>query len=377
MTTPVHLSDILDPEDLRAAHSRGLISIQPSTTASGGSGLHIYNYTSRATYTRGAWNNPAVRACRGLIVDDQSMIIARPWEKFFNHTQPETGDIDPNTPVEVTDKLDGSLGIVFTDMSGQPRVATRGAFESDQAIIATQMLREPRFAGLQLDPTITPMVEIIYPDNRIILDYGGLRDLVLLGAVENATGQYLGTDEAADRLNWPGVCAEVFTHRTFADALRAQPRPNSEGLCVRLLDENKIVKLKQADYVRLHAIASNLSLLSLWRHACNGGTLESLLTDLPDELHGWTREHWQQMAQQIEATVEETEELYCDLIEQLPLDVDRKAFAAAVQALPKHQQRLKPYLFLRHNGIDARPAILKAQRPHNNQPAMTPEENAE
>ena len=71
-------------------------------------------------------------ACRGLIVDERDGgVVARPYRKFFNHDQPDAPPLDVTAPVTVTDKLDGSLGILYREPSGAVAVATRGSFASD------------------------------------------------------------------------------------------------------------------------------------------------------------------------------------------------------------------------------------------------------
>lgn len=103
----------------------------------------------------------------------------------------------------------------------------------------------------------TPLVEIIYPDNRIVCDYGDRDELVLLGGVWIESGEYVGPDEAADLCDWEGRTARTFTYVTLADALAAPPRKGAEGLCVRYLHEPRIVSIKQDDYVALRARAES------------------------------------------------------------------------------------------------------------------------
>src|SRR6187402_342704 len=73
--------------------------------------LFILNYTEKAAY-EGVWNNVTLN-CRGLIVDAGNWLIARPFPKFFNYGQPGCPEIDLDEPVVVSDKLDGSLGILY------------------------------------------------------------------------------------------------------------------------------------------------------------------------------------------------------------------------------------------------------------------------
>src|SRR3954469_17993310 len=142
--------------------------------------LLIHNYTEKAQYEN-VWN-AATLACRGLVVSRDGRVLARPFAKFFNHGQPGAPELDLDGPVAVTDKADGSLGVLFPTPDGWA-VATRGSFDSEQARHATKVWRS-RYAGSFQPPEgLTLLFEIIYPGNRIVLDYGDLDDLVLLGAV--------------------------------------------------------------------------------------------------------------------------------------------------------------------------------------------------
>jgi hypothetical protein len=67
--------------------------------------LTIYNYTERAVYER-EWNT-ASRSCRGLIANDEGVVVARPWPKMFNLSEPDAPMLNPDEPVVATDKLDG------------------------------------------------------------------------------------------------------------------------------------------------------------------------------------------------------------------------------------------------------------------------------
>ena len=270
------LQDLLDVAALRSALAEGLVRVQRHPARP----LLVLNYTEHAVFER-AWT-PVTRACRGLVVDvaggddgpelalEDATVVARPWPKFFNHGELAALGlaIDPQAPVEVTDKADGSLGILYPD-GDQLSVATRGSFASEQAVHATAVWRQ-RYAPRWTPPAgWTVLVEIVYPENRIVLDYAGLDDLLLLGAVEVATGRAVGP---ADELlaGWPGPRVDVHDHPTFADALAAPPRPNAEGLVVRVVGgpgEGLQVKLKQADYVHLHRLVTGLTARRLWERA--------------------------------------------------------------------------------------------------------------
>lgn len=217
--------------------------------------LTIYNYTERAVYER-EWN-VATRTCRGLVVDDDGVVRARPWPKFFNHLEPGAPEVGPDEPVVVADKVDGSLGVLFPAEDGWA-IATRGSFVSEQATHATALwAREyaPRFTPA---PGVTVLVEIVHPANRIVLDYGARDELVLLGGVD------VGTGRTVEVSGWPGPVAERFPYPTFAAALAAPPRPGAEGLVVYVPRLDERIKLKQADYVTLHRLIFGLTVRRVW-----------------------------------------------------------------------------------------------------------------
>ncbi len=347
------LNDLVVPADLARALDEKMVGIREASD-----GQRIYNYTDAALYTPGAWDNPAVRQCRGLITDPEGRIVARPWAKFFNHGQAEAGKLDLDAPVEVTDKLDGSLGIIHLDQAGQPRVATRGSFESDQAIHATAWLRAHPDRLQHLDAW-TPLVEIIYPGNRIVCDYGDRDELVLLGAVNIDDGSMVGPAVAALLVGWEGALTQTFPYPTLRHALAAAPRPGAEGLCVRYRDEPRIVKIKQDDYIRLHKIVTGLSERSVWEHMAAGGSLAALLAELPDELHQWTHGVWSELSTAVSAGIAGAVDAHNELLGQLPTGWTRKDYAQ----LATGRGHLAPLLFQLLDGRDPQAAILRRLKP--------------
>lgn len=344
--------DLVDPTDLRRGIDDGLIKVRDS-----GDGQLIYNYSDAAMYTPGAWMNPAVRQCRGVIVQGDR-VIARPWAKFFNHGQEEAGRLDMAAPVEVTDKMDGSLGIIHLAPDGRLRVATRGSFTSEQAIHATDVLRQ-RYPDLSVFDGYTPLVEIIYPENRIVCDYGDTDDLVLLGGVHIESGTYYGPEHAGLHLAWSGPKAATFPYATLADALAAPPRNGAEGLCVRYLDEPRIVKIKQDDYVALHRIVTGLSERTVWEAMQAAKPIESLLDGIPDELHPWVRGVWDRLVVDTCAIHRDVFDAFRDIVERLPDGWERRDFAEQA----KQRAPLTPYLFQALDGRDPWLPIHKTLKP--------------
>jgi RNA ligase len=362
-TTGIHWTDLFTPQLLDEALQGGYIRVQQHPTLP----LVIYNYTEKTAY-EGAWD-AATLACRGLIVEVGSgRVVARPLIKFFNHSQPGAPAIPLDAPVHVTDKADGSLGILYPTPDGWA-VATRGSFTSEQALHATAVLRT-RYGHWAPRPEQTVLVEICYPANRIVINYGSLDDLILIGAVDTATGAVLDPSRVG---GWPGPSVATFTAATLADALAMEPRPNAEGVVVRDLDTGHMVKIKQADYVALHRIVTGLNARTVWQHLVDGKPLAALIEPLPDEFHPWVRQVADTLAAQVDAEAAEASAAYAAILESLPLGparpgeedgFTRKDFAALAVRSP-----WKWALFLTLDGRDILPELWKRARP---EPFWTP-----
>lgn len=316
----VELGDILDTELLARHISDGYVRERKHPVEP----LAILNYSEKTAYDR-VWDD-VTRQCRGLIYrTDTFEVVARPFPKFFNYGEHEEGTLDLNAPVEVTDKLDGSLGISYPTSTGWA-VATRGSFESDQAIHATEVLQSYIDGGWSPNHGETWLWEIIYPQNRIVVDYGDTDDLFLLAVLDNDHGMELNYGE------WPGPRTAQFEYQTLAEALAAEPRPNAEGYVINIGWDR--VKLKQADYVALHRIVTGLNERTVWDHLRNGGGLDELVAPLPDEFHDWVREVAAELTGRVESRQRDLHAQFSMLASQMAVEGwDRKGFALVAQKL--------------------------------------------
>ena len=239
--------------------------------------LTIWNYTERVQYD-GIWNGITLM-CRGLVTDESGNIVARPFQKFFNM---EEGKHTATNSFEVYDKLDGSLGILF-NYKGQWIICTRGSFTSDQAVEATKMLHK---YDLGLLPTrYTYLFEIIYPQNKIVVDYNGFTGLVLLGAVVTETGQepsYGSLKDISAMSNIPLV--RIYNGITDYTELKSMIKISEEGFVVKF-DNGERMKIKGSEYIRLHKIMTNISTTVIWDHLQHGLDVLTLLADVPDEFY--------------------------------------------------------------------------------------------
>jgi hypothetical protein len=263
-------SALPDLDSIRAEIAAGYICARPHPTLP----YVIYNYTSKAQFDQ-HWN-PATLACRGLILHTDGHTIARPFQKFFSIDQ-YPGPI-PLEPFEVFEKLDGSLGIIYF-ADGLPCVATRGSFDSPQAYEATSLLRSKVVA---LDERLTYLVEIVYPENRIVVDYGQTRDLFLLTAIETETGHELGPVD----IGLPMV--KRYDGIQDIAALSTMEVANQEGFVVRF-ESGLRLKVKFEEYKRLHKLLTGINPRHVWEMIRDGQSIEALIDRVPDEFYAWIK----------------------------------------------------------------------------------------
>ena len=249
--------------------------------------LFILNYSKTAQYEQ-LWNEYTLM-CRGLVVDIDFNVVARPFPKFFNLEEHNKSEIPSDLDFEVYEKMDGSLGILF-NYEGEWIMATRGSFESEQAVIARNMLLD--WFGLSmewLDRDYTYLFEIIYPENRIVVDYGDTNDLVLLGAINRETGEEMSYDKMTHRWESHFTIVKKYDVSTDVRELRDLEKDNSEGFVIRYSNGFRI-KVKFKEYVRLHRILTNVSAKSIWEALKNGDGLDDIVDAVPDEFFEWVKE---------------------------------------------------------------------------------------
>lgn len=291
----MHIYDLAPLDELQWLLANGYVREQVHPTEP----LSILNYTDRAMTKPEIFRDyPALNYCRGLIWNtDNGEIVARPFKKFWNRGQDNAARIRPADRVEVIDKVDGSLGIAYRRPSdGFIAIATRGSFTSDQALHATELLGD-KYADWYPTAGETALFEIVFPENRIVLDYGDQDDLVLLGSVEIESGAVTGPADASYLHRWCGPAADAILAGKWQDVVKQIPlnRENREGVVVRVkmaTDMSRIgsmVKLKQEDYLILHRAIFGLSTRRVYEAILAGTELAAILEPLPDEFHDWTR----------------------------------------------------------------------------------------
>jgi RNA ligase len=295
------LPDILDTEKLEAHIKQGNVNVQRHPHLP----LRIYNYSHQAQYDQSLWGDGVIDYCRGLIVDDNNVIVARPFKKFWNLNTPhapESMHVNlPKVPPTVLEKLDGSLGI-YWKYEFFYGVATRGSFTSIQSIWATNWVcdhilkKAKRYSkiedlGLFFPEDYTALFEIIYPENRIVCKYD-YEGLVLLGMVHKLTGYELPHSDLVTLGEMNGLQVVKQHDKTLAEAV-LENEYNREGYVLNYpttgIKPPIKVKVKFPDYVRLHRIVTGINPKAIWELLSTGAKLD-FLEESPEHFKAWAAE---------------------------------------------------------------------------------------
>lgn len=318
-----NLYSIVDEHELEAMEELGRIKVTRSPDRK----LYIWNYTNKAQFAN-EWTD-SERVCRGVITDVQGNIIARGMPKFFNEGDPRVGEIEEDEPFWLFEKFDGSLGVSYLDCNGMPKIATRGSFTSDQANMANHLLYTDAYDDVRemitkfAQQNQTALFEIIYPENKIVVDYGDDAKLVWLGHVVNATGRFY------PNYRW-GI--ERVTLREGVPAITS----NKEGY-VGVTDDGKMFKIKSEEYKTLHKTIFGLSNKSIWEILSQRdgyANFTRFLRDLPAPTQVWATRKYKQLQAHQSRLIQETFDIHNKLTEDFP---DRGELARRLQReAPKH-----------------------------------------
>lgn len=266
-------------EVLKDYEARGLIK------GSSHGGFTVWCYTQKCVIER-QWDE-VTRSCRGLITGPLGELVARPFQKFHNYSEPEAV-IEPG-PFYAFDKMDGTL-IVVGEYNGEAVVSTKGSFTTWHSEAARNLLM-----GFVPPKGKTVLFELIHPENRIVVDYGDYTGLVLLGVIDNDTGADDGLPEDGLDIGWHGdiVVRRNFNLKSMIETIKnPEAGVGREGFVVVWPHAGRPwnrVKLKFESYVKLHGIYTGLTNRRVWECMIDG-TMPELMELAPDELHGVIRE---------------------------------------------------------------------------------------
>lgn len=306
--------------------------------------LTIWNYSQQTQY-EGMWDEITL-VCRGLVTDDKGTVVARPFKKFFNIEEEKHS---PTKEFEVYENMDGSLGILF-NYNKEWIWATRGSFTSEQAIKAKEIF-EKEHSYDDLNDRYTYLFEIIYPENRIVVNYGKEEKLVLLGKINTTSGQEVGiTKYELKNIN----IVNKYYNVNDCTKLKKAILPGNKGFVVKFSNGDRC-KIKGEEYIRLHRVMTNLSTISIWEALRNDEDIYELLKDVPDEFFDKIDEYVEELKSKFELIEERALARFATL--QIYTE-ERSEFAKYAKLSP-----LEPILFKMLDNRDYSNTIWKMIKP--------------
>ena len=223
--------------------------------------LYLYGYYSdHISHLTTIWDDISIH-CRGLILNGNGEVVERPFPKFWTYQQYLSHNTLllsenrianlPQGKFRILEKVDGTMTTLYW-LGEKPYLATQRSFTNIKAIEATKILHE-KYSHLfkMFNKKYTYIFEAIYPEVKVLIDYGEMRDLILIGVIDKQTGEILpipdiGFPKCKDFTNEYG-------HITNLDELVQLNLPNQEGF-VLYFENGLMVKLKFPWYQKAHRI---------------------------------------------------------------------------------------------------------------------------
>lgn len=282
-------------EDINALKALFLESVSYVSSMQEGRYI-IFKYGAEVSYYD-LWNEFYMET-RGVVIDVENLnLVSTPYRKFFNLNEKEMTSmkqiqtlIGNAHAIEVQNKEDGSM-VSVSRYEDELIVATPGSLASEQAKWAKAFLLKHHMGFLKHMPNDTTFIfEAIYPDNRIVIDYQGAEKMVLTGARDNRTGEYLTRSFIEDH----GIVFQI-PIPTLEDKSLEQlmleskdktlhPADKKEGwvITVRTKDDTLLFKVKCEDYCDIHRVmgVSN-SPKVVFEHIINE-TYDDFITKVPE-----------------------------------------------------------------------------------------------
>ena len=248
------ITDYLDTDLLMKHIDSGLVT----STAHPSLPLVILTYSRSCVYSN-AWDE-VTEKCRGLIIDIDGNVVARPFSKFFNVAtsyRPETWlESLPTTKPDVLEKLDGSLGILYRyhDFVG---IASKGSFKSEHALWATGYYQKHHSLAVWPEGW-TPVFEMICQEVQThVVHYSETDHLALLAMVNIETGEEMDYDNLSVWAAGNSIPVVEKFDKSVGDVL-AEDRPNKEGYVLSWPRPGTLplkVKVKHETFLAMQKIA--------------------------------------------------------------------------------------------------------------------------
>jgi RNA ligase len=290
------LNEYINKDQLREYINNGLVTCQRHNE------FPLVQFTySRKCVLDDIWDDITIK-CRGLIVNSETdEIVARPFEKFFNIntlSRPETMlENLPKTTRYTTEKLDGSLGILY-EYNDKWYCATKGSFHSEQAEWANKWLEGRK---LTFPKDFTPLVEIICQDvQHHVVHYDEDR-LVLIGLISNNSGEEKRAWYLEDYCHFCGIDIETVPYNCYfngggrylePEELLKLDRDNKEGYVVSwpLVGKPPLkVKIKHPTFLKNQKFLHNMTAKKILA-ALSTSSIPTDIANYPQHIQNYVKE---------------------------------------------------------------------------------------
>lgn len=245
--------------------------------------LYIWNYSEKVQFNK-KWDK-ITKKCRGLVTDFEGNTVARSFSKFFNLGEINESYVNfKSNPLKdsfrVYEKLDGSMGMLFY-YDKRWIFCSRGSFTSEQAVRGKQIL-DTKLDYMILDKKGVYIFEIIYPENRIVVDYNFV-DVILLAVFDTENERHDIFQKIKD-----DVVINVVKEYDCKDPylLRNENVEGREGYVI-VFENGERLKIKFDNYLKLHKQVSNLTVKNAFDWIKSKESHEKILELIPDEYHQW------------------------------------------------------------------------------------------
>lgn len=323
--------------------------------------LYICNYTQRCQYEN-FWDEHTLLA-RGLIIDYDGNIKSMGFKKFFNIGEKEETFVK-NLPLEkptVWEKLDGFYLITYP-YKKETRVASRGSFDSPHAIWGNAWLKKNKLHRADFKPDYSYIFEGITPKLRIVVDYRGREEMVLLAVRNIQTGEYINHIKEAKRLGFSYAKPIKFMNIDHILDYVNHMNSDEEGFVLRY-KSGLMAKIKSKEYLRLHKLIYGFSTISIWECLKNNQDIDEFIKDIPDEFYKWIREQQRILQSQFDGISYSMYNVY-EKVKKLPSKKEQAI------CLSKKYGDYAPLIFMLLNGKSPDELIWKRIRPQYEKPLI-------
>jgi hypothetical protein len=264
---------------------------------------------------------------RGLILDGNGNVQTMGFRKFFtfrNYLSPKLIALSegntlrlPQEEYVISEKMDGTMGLLYW-VEEIPYIATQRSFKATNAQRASQILHD-KYSHLfdKLDKSKSYIFEALFPESRVLVDYGNREDLVLIGVIDKTTGKE--ETHLHRKIGFPVAkdYTQEFGHIKNFDELKALNMPNLEGFVITYLESGIKIKLKFPWFDEAHEAMNEIihysikirqvrtqfnklmnidrSLLSnftIWEYLQNGKSGNEIFRQIPYDYYFHDFENW-------------------------------------------------------------------------------------